>query len=72
MTTSAMQLLDAILPHVAFDGWSDEAFAAARDDCGLTPEEAHAVCPRGAVDLAIWLMRLWLLLVNCRLTARAV
>ena len=53
MTRPMMPLLDAILPHVAFDGWSPEAFAAARDDLGLTPEDARAICPRGAVDLAI-------------------
>ncbi|MFQ3183135.1 MAG: ubiquinone biosynthesis protein COQ9 [Alteromonas macleodii] len=49
----ALTLLDAILPHVAFDGWSDGAFVAAADDCGLPLVEARRVCPRGAIDLAI-------------------
>ena len=31
----ALTLLDAILPHVAFDGWSDGAFVAAADECEL-------------------------------------
>lgn len=49
----ALTLLDAILPHVAFDGWSPEAFSAAVEDSELTVEEARSVCPRGATDLAI-------------------
>lgn len=47
------QLLDAILPHVAFDGWSPEAFEAAVSDCDVSPAAAKLACPRGAVDLAI-------------------
>ncbi len=47
------QLLDAILTHVPFDGWSDASFAAAIADSGLDPTVARAVCPRGAVDLAL-------------------
>ncbi|PXW72476.1 ubiquinone biosynthesis protein COQ9 [Loktanella sp. PT4BL] len=47
------QLLDAALPHVAFDGWSPETFAAATRDAGVDPAVAEALCPRGAVDLAI-------------------
>lgn len=49
----ALTLLDAILPHVAFDGWSDGAFIAAVDECGLPLAQAHGVCPRGATDLAV-------------------
>ena len=47
------QLLDAILPHVAFAGWSDTAFTAALAETGITPAQAKTLCPRGAVDLAI-------------------
>ncbi|MEL6840461.1 MAG: COQ9 family protein [Pseudomonadota bacterium] len=47
------QLLDAILPHVAFDGWSPAAFKAAITDAGIARATAEASCPRGAVDLAI-------------------
>ncbi|MEO0918428.1 MAG: COQ9 family protein [Pseudomonadota bacterium] len=47
------QLLDAILPHVAFDGWSPAAFSAAIQDTGLARAAADAACPRGAVDLAV-------------------
>ncbi len=46
-------LLDAALPHVAFDGWSEASFKAAARDIDMTEEEARAVAPRGAVDLAV-------------------
>ena len=47
------RLLEAILPHVAFDGWSQAAFEAALVDAGLTSDEAKVACPRGATDLAV-------------------
>lgn len=47
------QLLEAILPHVAFDGWTDTAFAAALTDTGTSADHGRAICPRGAVDLAV-------------------
>ena len=47
------QLLDAIKMHVPFDGWTKPAFDAALSDTGMDPVLARAVCPRGAVDLAI-------------------
>lgn len=46
-------LLQAILPHVAFDGWSQTSFEAAVTDAGLDAAAAHVICARGAVDLAI-------------------
>ena len=46
-------LLDAALDHVPFDGWSEATFAAALADSGVDPAVARAVCPRGAVDLAV-------------------
>ena len=48
-----LALLDAILPHVAFDGWSPLAFDAAVAELGLPVPLASALCPRGAVDLAV-------------------
>lgn len=48
-----LRLLDAIVPHVAFDGWSDAALAAAIRDCAMDPALARTLCPRGAIDLAI-------------------
>lgn len=46
-------LLDAALPHVAFDGWSEASFKAAVRDSGMSESEARALAPRGAVDLAV-------------------
>lgn len=47
------QLLDAILEHVVFDGWSRTAFAAALADSGVDPTLANQAAPRGAIDLAV-------------------
>lgn len=47
------QLLNAALPHVAFDGWSETTFQAACRDADVDGVIARAVCPRGAVDLAV-------------------
>jgi len=47
------QILDASLPHVAFDGWTDETFKAAIADAGVAPELAKSLLPRGALDLAV-------------------
>lgn len=47
------QLLDAILIHVPFDGWSEVGFRAAVTDCDIDEGLARAICPRGAVDLAL-------------------
>lgn len=46
-------LLDAAVMHVPFDGWSEATFAAAIIDSGVDRTVARAVCPRGAVDLAV-------------------
>ncbi|MBT8459574.1 MAG: COQ9 family protein [Boseongicola sp.] len=46
------QLLDAILPHVPFDGWTEDAFCAAIKDLGMERAVAETACPRGAIDLA--------------------
>lgn len=48
-----LEVLEAILPHVAFDGWSETAFRAAIDDLGMDRAAARAMLPRGAVDLAV-------------------
>jgi len=49
MTNPLDTLLNAALPHVAFDGWSPATFDAAVAETGIDP----AICPRGAVDLAV-------------------
>ncbi|MEL6618061.1 MAG: COQ9 family protein [Pseudomonadota bacterium] len=47
------RLLDAALMHVPFDGWSETTFRAAAADAGIDRTMARAVCPRGAMDLAL-------------------
>jgi ubiquinone biosynthesis protein COQ9 len=47
------KLLDAALPHVPFDGWSESTFKAAVADAGVAPGLARALFPRGGVDLAL-------------------
>tara|TARA_B100001057_G_scaffold370773_1_gene374755 strand:- start:803 stop:1498 length:696 start_codon:yes stop_codon:yes gene_type:complete len=47
-------LLVAILPHVAFDGWTEAAFCAACDDSGIDQKLARLTCNQGALDLAGW------------------
>lgn len=51
--TAKDDLLDAALNHALFDGWSAAAIDAARKDIGMSAEEARALLPRGAVDLAL-------------------
>lgn len=51
--TAKTQLLDAALAHVPFDGWSEATFRAAIRDTDVAPAVARAICPRGAVDLAV-------------------
>lgn len=47
------RLLDGALAHVPFDGWTKATFDAAVTDTGIDPGLAHALCPRGAVELAL-------------------
>lgn len=47
------RLLDAALPEVPFDGWTEATFRRAVAGAGVSPAQARAACPRGAVDLAL-------------------
>lgn len=47
-------ILEAALPHVAFDGWSATTFRAACRDAEIAYEEARGLFPRGSVDLAAY------------------
>lgn len=47
------RLLDGALAYVPFDGWTKASFDAAVYDTGTEPALARAICPRGAVDLAL-------------------
>ncbi|ETA51095.1 COQ9 family protein [Ponticoccus alexandrii] len=52
MQDSTDRLLDAILPHVPFDGWTETAFRAALAEAGIDPVVGRGLVPRGALDLA--------------------
>ncbi len=45
------RLLDAVLPHVTFDGWSGAALDAAVDDIDVEPGLARLAFPRGGIDM---------------------
>jgi ubiquinone biosynthesis protein COQ9 len=45
------RLLDAALPHAAFDGWNQRMLALAARDAGLSPGEVEQATPRGVIDL---------------------
>jgi ubiquinone biosynthesis protein COQ9 len=45
------RLIEAMLPNVAFDGWSHAALRAAARQLAMPAEEAAALFPRGAPDL---------------------
>ena len=44
-------LLAAMLPHVAFDGWTQTALELAADDLGISHEMAELAYPRGAIEV---------------------
>ena len=52
MTETEGKLIDAILMHVVFDGWTGTAFQAALADTGVDPVVARGLFPRGAPDVA--------------------
>jgi ubiquinone biosynthesis protein COQ9 len=47
------KVLEAALPHVPFDGWSERTLKAAIGDSGVAPGLARSYFPRGGVDLAL-------------------
>ena len=49
----ATRILEAALPNVAFDGWSDTTLIAAAKSADVAPALARALYPRGGVDLAL-------------------
>lgn len=44
-------LLQAMLGHAAFDGWTRQSFDLARQDIDLDAGTAHLACPLGELDL---------------------
>lgn len=52
-------LLQPMLEHAAFDGWTPTAFAAACRDAGVRAGEAQLACPRQELDMIVhWSRRL--------------
>ncbi|MBO6636417.1 MAG: hypothetical protein JJ937_18090, partial [Parvibaculum sp.] len=49
--TLRFRWLDALLPDVPFDGWTEAAAAVAADRAGLTPGEQALAAPNGISDL---------------------
>ncbi|RVT82233.1 COQ9 family protein [Rhodobacteraceae bacterium CCMM004] len=47
------RLIDAALAHVPFDGWSPATLRRAAEDADVDLTVAHAVFPRGPVDMAL-------------------
>src|SRR5260221_1852981 len=52
------RLIEAILPDVAFDGWSRRAIRVAARRIGMPAGEAEALFPRGAPDMIAAFSRL--------------
>lgn len=50
-TAQRDRLLQAALPDVAFDGWSDHLIARAAAKAGIAPDEAAALFPHGVTSL---------------------
>jgi len=48
-----VQILDAALSHVPFDGWSERTLQAAITDAAVPAGLARPLFPRGGVDLAL-------------------
>jgi ubiquinone biosynthesis protein COQ9 len=46
-------VLEAALPHVVFDGWTDRTLAMAVEDAGVDPGLSRLAFPRGGLDLAL-------------------
>lgn len=44
-------LVDALLDHVPFDGWTDAALGRAAEDLGIPASRARLVFPGGAIDM---------------------
>ncbi len=53
MESTRARVLQAALPHVPFDGWSQATLRAATTESATAPGLAQALFPRGGVDLAL-------------------
>lgn len=48
------RVLDAVLPHVAFDGWGQAGVASAVREGAITRDEALVAFPGGAIDMVAY------------------
>ncbi len=46
-----LPILEAILPHVAFDGWTEAAMKLAAEDLNISREMAELAFPRGIIEV---------------------
>lgn len=53
-------LVAALLPHVAFDGWTEAALNRAAQDIGIAEDRAVLAFPRGGLDMIL----AWLALID--------
>ena len=44
-------LLEAVMPHIAFDGWSKKSLTFAANDIGIDPGIVNLAFPNGAIDM---------------------
>lgn len=56
MNTEKTLLLHAILPHVAFDGWSADALERGAADAGMDGAQVGRLFPNGAADALAYFM----------------
>jgi ubiquinone biosynthesis protein COQ9 len=55
MPSHATHILEAALPHIVFDGWTDAVLKRAAAEIGLSEFECNRVFPNGVADaLAMW------------------
>ena len=50
----APRLMQAMLPHVPYDGWSETALAAAARDAGIDADIAALALPNAEAMLIAW------------------
>lgn len=59
------RLIAAMIPHVAFDGWTETSVAAGAADAGIDPDIAHLVFPGGPAQM----VDAYTAFANARMTA---
>ena len=53
LSEEAAAIIRAALPHVPFDGWSDEALRAGASDAQIDPDRVEVCFPGGAIDAIV-------------------